>query len=73
MFHEEMKKIFDEEIKGKELKYQQGSVKRMARCQAKAETDYVTASYPTTAKILDFIRCSLTHESSESLLKKIQK
>ena len=39
-----------------------------SRCQAKAETDYADREYPTTAQIIDFIRCSLEFSSPTDLL-----
>eukprot|EP01083_Nonionella_stella_P064697 168888_1 len=68
IFHEEMQTIYAPDIKNEVVKYQGGGVKRLLRCQSKAETDYASYSFPSTAKILDFIRCSLTYSSPKQLI-----
>ena len=40
----------------------------MERCVAKAETDYSDAKYPTSAKILDIIRCACIYDNCDDLV-----
>ena len=40
----------------------------MERCVAKAETDYSDAKYPTSAKILDIIRCTCVYDNCDDLV-----
>eukprot|EP01084_Bolivina_argentea_P070296 127804_1 len=77
-FHEIMKSIFeiDDETSSNSnasLVYHEGPVKRLVRSQAKAETDYAYCSYPSTAKIVDFIRCCLVYKNPQNLLTGIDK
>eukprot|EP01083_Nonionella_stella_P139374 425055_1 len=77
-FHEAMKLLFGIDKMTSEnirdgVKYLQGPVKRLVRSQAKAETDYSHCAYPTTAKIVDFIRCCLVYANPKDLLKGIDK
>ena len=49
--------------------YQRGPVKRLERCYAKCQSDYRDEQFPTAAHVLDIIRCSLTFDDVESMLK----
>ena len=75
-FHKTMREVFDIDDKQRNKKqgviYSEGPVKRLARSQAKAETDYSSCSYPTTAKIIDFIRCCLVYKNPKDLLNGIE-
>ena len=50
------------------VSYQSGPLKRIERCVAKAETDYSDAKYPTSAKILDIIRCACVYDNCDDLV-----
>ena len=50
------------------VSYQSGPLKRLERCVAKAETDYSDAKYPTSAKILDIIRCACVYDNCDDLV-----
>ena len=50
------------------IKKKTGPVKKAARIQVKAETDYVNDMFPSAAKVLDILRCSLTFESVQALV-----
>ena len=39
----------------------------MNRCRAKAQTEYSECSWPTTAHVIDTIRCTVTFETEEGL------
>ena len=49
-----------------------GPVKKASRIQVKAETDYVNDMFPSAAKVVDILRCSLTFESVESLVETVK-
>ena len=55
------------------VSYQSGPLKRIERCVAKAETDYSDAKYPTSAKILDIIRCACVYDNCDDLVAGMQK
>ncbi len=59
--------------KGKTVKYCEGPIKEMARCKAKAENDYSREEYPTCAKVLDFVRCSMVFASCEACVDGIRR
>ena len=44
-------------------------MKRIERCQAKAESDYSSRQYPGGSCLVDLIRCSLSFTTCEDLLK----
>ena len=48
--------------------YTAGPVKRIDRCQAKAETDYAMKQFPNSAQIVDLIRASICFDKCEDLL-----
>ena len=52
--------------------YQQGPIKRIERCQAKAETDYSLKPYPNSAQLLDIVRCMLVYQRPEDLMSGIE-
>ena len=47
---------------------QAAPLKKIARCQEKAESEYNKETFPTTAKILDFVRCSVTFNNAKDML-----
>ena len=51
--------------------FRAGPVKTIKRCIAKSETEYANVKWPTSAKVIDVIRCSLTFEQIEDLNKGI--
>ena len=53
--------------------FQRAPVKTYDRCLIKSNTDYSKKSYPTSACIVDLLRCSITFENSESLLNGLNK
>ena len=55
------------------VSYQSGPLKRIERCVAKAETDYSDAKYPTSAKILDIIRCACVYDNCDDLVAGMKK
>eukprot|EP01084_Bolivina_argentea_P165003 286760_1 len=76
IFHSSMRYIMN--IKRNKNKkdgamYMEGPVKRTERAQAKAESDYSHCSYPSTAKVVDFIRCCLVYKTTGNLLAGIDK
>eukprot|EP01083_Nonionella_stella_P145582 456488_1 len=76
-FHKSIQMIFQIDLQKnnqsaiKELnnmEYSRGPVKLIARCQAKAETDYADEPYPSSACILDINRCALIFNDIGSML-----
>eukprot|EP01084_Bolivina_argentea_P266354 451753_1 len=55
------------------VKFIQGPVKKLHRCQAKVETKYIGRDYPTSACLLDIVRCSLVFDTIDQLLDGIPK
>ena len=80
-FHKDMKKIFEisEDVARNTnfdlgiSEYRAGPLKQRARCQAKAEHGYNNKSYPTTACLVDMVRCSVSVNNCGNLLKCMQK
>merc|ERR1712228_166089 len=58
----------DEKSEAVQCEYRRGPIKALKRAQAKAENDYFSEPYPTSAAVLDFNRCSLVFEDIHSLL-----
>eukprot|EP01083_Nonionella_stella_P110064 321828_1 len=54
------------------VQYVRGPVKRIERAKDKAQNDYSDALYPTSAKVLDFNRCSLVFNDISALLFALQ-
>eukprot|EP00283_Hemiselmis_rufescens_P003185 CAMPEP_0173427982 /NCGR_PEP_ID=MMETSP1357-20121228/7047_1 /TAXON_ID=77926 /ORGANISM="Hemiselmis rufescens, Strain PCC563" /LENGTH=385 /DNA_ID=CAMNT_0014391921 /DNA_START=54 /DNA_END=1208 /DNA_ORIENTATION=- len=48
--------------------FQSGPPKTLARCRAKAQLEYGDMGWPTTAHVIDTIRCTATFETEEKLL-----
>ena len=48
--------------------YQRGPLKKIERCQSKAETDYSLKPYPNSAQLLDIVRCMLVYQRPEDLM-----
>ena len=74
VFQRDIQSMFSvdpETMENKELKllYMRGPVKRLERCYAKCQSDYRDEQFPTAAHVLDIIRCSLTFDDVESMLK----
>ena len=55
-FQSEMKRMFKD-------KYIQGPVKDIARCKSKALNDYWDRKFPTSACVIDIIRCSILSDT----------
>ncbi len=76
-FHKDIKEIFKISSEtgisenGKVV-YRRGPIKATQRCQEKAENDYSDKPFPTTAQIVDFIRCSLVFQKCEDFLQAIE-
>ncbi len=73
-FHKDMREIFQIDpktgwSKDKKMVYRSGPIKDIVRCKAKAENDYAEESYPTSAKIADFIRCSFVFKRCEECVR----
>ena len=69
IFHCAMENIF---CNDKFATYTKGPLKKMNRCQAKAEKDYAFRKFPHTACVLDIIRCSIVYPTCESLINGIK-
>eukprot|EP01084_Bolivina_argentea_P100189 179953_1 len=54
---------------GLNVQYRRGPVKLLNRCQAKSECDYANKNFPTSAHVLDILRCALIFDSIHSMLK----
>ena len=80
-FHKDMKKIF--EISEYSTcnnnfdlgisEYREGPLKQRLRCQEKAKEEYNNKSYPTTACLVDMVRCSISVNNCANLLKCMNK
>ena len=73
-FQRDIQRMFNVDpgtMENKKLKllYQRGPVKRLERCYAKCQSDYRDEQFPSAAHVLDIIRCSLTFDDVESMLK----
>mmetsp|Transcript_40561 Transcript_40561/g.66645 ORF Transcript_40561/g.66645 Transcript_40561/m.66645 type:complete len:944 (+) Transcript_40561:110-2941(+) len=68
-FQEQCKAIFV----GDDVDYMRGPLKKIGRCKVKTETDYFNEDFPTSACLLDIIRCTITFKSIESMLAMIKK
>ena len=66
-FQFDIQRIFDinketKENKKLKLLYMRGPVKKLDRCYAKCMSDYREQKFPTSAHVLDIVRCSLIFE-----------
>eukprot|EP01084_Bolivina_argentea_P194416 333564_1 len=52
--------------------YSKGPVKLMSRARSKAENDYSNETFPSSACVLDFNRCSLVFDNISSLLSALE-
>ena len=48
--------------------FQSGPVKTIERCQAKAESDYASMTFPTSSHIVDIVRCTLVFDTPQKLV-----
>ena len=64
-FHAAVFKIFEDD---ENAKTQTAPVKTYDRCLVKSNTDYSLEPYPTSACILDLMRCSVTFDNVQLLL-----
>eukprot|EP00282_Hemiselmis_andersenii_P042776 CAMPEP_0172064408 /NCGR_PEP_ID=MMETSP1043-20130122/10086_1 /TAXON_ID=464988 /ORGANISM="Hemiselmis andersenii, Strain CCMP441" /LENGTH=465 /DNA_ID=CAMNT_0012724447 /DNA_START=55 /DNA_END=1448 /DNA_ORIENTATION=+ len=48
--------------------FDSGPPKSLARCRAKAQVEYADMGWPTTAHLIDTIRCTVTFDTEEKLL-----
>lgn len=71
-FQNDMQEIFDQ-ITDSTCYFQHGTVKTRDRCLIKSQTDYKSARFPNVAKILDFLRCSITFDNSKELYNALEK
>ena len=66
-YHDTMRTIFDVDdphvSTQLNLKYPEGSVKKIERCQAKSDR-----KFPNTTCIVDFLRCSMSFTDPQSML-----
>ena len=53
---------------GDKCLYTAAPVKQISRAQEKTESDYAINSFPTSAHVLDFIRCSLVYDDCDGLI-----
>ncbi len=77
-FHPSMRKIFEidstsGENKEGTISYMAGPIKAMERCMAKVQNDYAREKYPTAAKLLDIVRCSLVFKSCQGCVDGIKR
>ncbi len=75
-FHKEMKSIYGIDPltmknEKKSIFYCEGPMKEMGRCRAKAENDYSKEKFPTCAKVLDIVRCSIVFETCQGCVEGI--
>ncbi len=49
--------------------FQAGPIKKVERCVSKLENDYRNEQYPKSAKLLDLVRCSVTFNTVNQLIK----
>eukprot|EP01084_Bolivina_argentea_P050029 91983_1 len=49
--------------------FKPGPLKKIERCQSKMENDYADAQFPKASKLLDIVRCSVTFNTIEQLMK----
>ena len=69
-FQKAVKNVFEGE---EDVKYQTAPVKTYDRCLIKSNTDYSFEPYPTSACILDLLRCSITFDNTESFINGLEK
>ena len=48
--------------------FKAGPMKTVGRCQSKVENEYMDATYPKAAKLLDLVRCSVSFNTLEQFL-----
>ncbi len=70
VFHASMREVYGIDLKSGEneegtVSYMAGPLKAMERCTAKVANDYSSEKYPTAAKLLDIVRCSLVFDSCQ--------
>eukprot|EP01083_Nonionella_stella_P161336 528300_1 len=53
------------------IKYRRGPIKQLVRCRAKCENDYRRAQFPSSAHVLDVVRCTLIFEDVNGLLEEL--
>ncbi len=76
-FQKDMEKIFDINPKtgyssNMKVLFRSGPVKDIVRSKSKVENDYAREAFPTSAKIGDFIRCSLVFGKCEDCVEAIE-
>ena len=70
MLNSEFHRMMKEDVlkPDKRVIYRAGPVKKIERCQQKAETDYALKPYPPSAQLLDIVRCSLVYQNPSDLM-----
>eukprot|EP01084_Bolivina_argentea_P146708 256804_1 len=71
-FQTDVETIFDTLIQSRMCQYRKGPLKKRERCQIKCELDYNDQSFPTSACLLDIIRCTLTFQTMNDLINGIK-
>ncbi len=77
-FHSEMQRIFgiDSETGKSEdgnIEYMRGPLKDMERAKEKVELDYADRHFPTSAALLDLVRCSMVFKDPDDVVRSITK
>ena len=69
-FQEAIRLVFEND---ENVSYQSAPVKTYDRCIIKSNTDYSSTFYPTSACILDLLRCSITFNNTQSFINGLKK
>ncbi len=77
-FHEAVRRIFEIDessgvSKDGKLRYRAGPLKDLVRSKSKAENDYFSARFPTSSKVIDFVRGSLTFSSCKDCVEALRR
>ena len=78
LFAHSMSNIFENEIRrifkdDKNCIFEFAPVKTYERCVIKAQVDYSNRRFPNAANVLDYLRCSITYDSTQLLLDGLNK
>ncbi len=77
-FHEAIREIFQIDkgtgiSKDGSVKYRAGPIKGLVRCRAKTEDDYASEKFPSSSKIIDFVRGSMIFTNCQALAESLKK
>jgi len=71
-FQDAVQMLFKQQIDNKSVKYTGGGVKSVQRVREKAYNHYRDCEFPTSAQVVDMVRCCLTFVSLEEFWQGIQ-